>query len=341
MMTGQSPVIELTELTRDRVCFTLRHADASIANALRRIMIAEVPTLAIELVTMIENTSVLHDEFIAHRLGLLPIDSTRIREYKYKEECSCADRCRNCSVEFQLDVICREQEGATITHLDLTGTDPTPGSPMPVPRAEDLASGAGAAPITIAKLRRNQRLKCHLVATKGIGKLHAKWIPTATAVFQYEPEIVINEKLLETVPPDIQQEIARACPRNVFACEGDAFTPPTLTVARRMACIFCDECVAAAKQRGYPDLLRVTHKPDVFRFVVESTGALPPDQIVELAFEVLDKKLKDLLSETTKLEGFTVEDAVAERGADRARKEQRPAAAGVDSWDRDFVLDLS
>lgn len=347
--TVPAPSIDITEVSKDRICFTLKNADDSMANALRRIMIAEVPTLAIELVQMVDNTSVLHDEFIAHRLGLLPIDSSRIRDFKYKEECSCADRCRHCSVVFQLDVLCRDNDGTTVTHLDMTGTDPNPGAPMPVPRAEEM-NDISSSGIVIAKLRKNQRLKCEAIATKGVGKLHAKWIPTATAVFQYEPSITIDEKILETVPVAVQQDIAKACPQQVFSCEGDAFTPHTLTVTNRMACIFCDECVSVAKEKGFPGLLRVTHKPDVFRFIVEGTGALPPEQIVQLAFEVLEGKLDTLLHETSNLDGFSTsafrrpgEQFTSDLGGRSSKVERRdgkrehPGSA----WDQDFRLDLS
>lgn len=47
--------------------------DVSFANAIRRILLAEVPTMAIEKVELYNNTTVMHDEFLGHRLGLIPI----------------------------------------------------------------------------------------------------------------------------------------------------------------------------------------------------------------------------------------------------------------------------
>ena len=54
--------------------FEMIGVDASFANALRRILIAEIPTMAIEHVYMWDNTSIVHDEVLAHRMGLIPIN---------------------------------------------------------------------------------------------------------------------------------------------------------------------------------------------------------------------------------------------------------------------------
>ena len=53
--------------------FSLVGVDASIANAFRRILISEVPALAIEDVFVFDNTSIIQDEVLSHRLGLIPL----------------------------------------------------------------------------------------------------------------------------------------------------------------------------------------------------------------------------------------------------------------------------
>lgn len=69
--------------------FKLWDTDVSMANSLRRIMMVEVPTLAIDMVEITENSSVLRDEFIAHRLGLIPLTSSRAMAMLYPGDCDC------------------------------------------------------------------------------------------------------------------------------------------------------------------------------------------------------------------------------------------------------------
>lgn len=77
----REPEIKILELSKYVIKFELLNTDLSVANSLRRIIIAEVPTMAIDLVEVVENTSALHDEFIAHRLGLLPMQSFDVDKF--------------------------------------------------------------------------------------------------------------------------------------------------------------------------------------------------------------------------------------------------------------------
>jgi DNA-directed RNA polymerase I and III subunit RPAC1 len=64
----------LEQPNENELVFEMIGVDVSFANALRRILISEVPTMAIEMVYMADNTSIIHDEVLAHRLGLVPIN---------------------------------------------------------------------------------------------------------------------------------------------------------------------------------------------------------------------------------------------------------------------------
>merc|ERR1719204_2158133 len=96
--------VEILELKEQEIVFQLTNCHLSVANALRRVMIAEVPTMALDFADIEKNSSVLHDEFLAHRLGLIPLSSVRVEEFEYARDCECDGNCDKCSVEFELDV---------------------------------------------------------------------------------------------------------------------------------------------------------------------------------------------------------------------------------------------
>lgn len=90
------PRIEIKGIQRYAVQFEILNVDLAICNALRRIMISEVPTMAIDLVEIRENTSALHDEFLVHRVGLIPLTCPtkadhphHIDNFKLHEDCNC------------------------------------------------------------------------------------------------------------------------------------------------------------------------------------------------------------------------------------------------------------
>lgn len=83
------PEVQIKTHTSDGMQIILRNTDISIVNGLRRAILADTPTMAIDFVEIDENTSALHDEFIAHRLGLIPLVSDNVDEsYKYSTACS-------------------------------------------------------------------------------------------------------------------------------------------------------------------------------------------------------------------------------------------------------------
>ena len=95
--------------TKNELVFELIGVDISFANALRRIMIAEVPTMALEYVYMWNNTGLIHDEVLSHRMGLIPlnVDPRLFDEYGFDvdEEGNPAATDRN-TIVFRLNVSC-------------------------------------------------------------------------------------------------------------------------------------------------------------------------------------------------------------------------------------------
>jgi DNA-directed RNA polymerase I and III subunit RPAC1 len=107
---GNLDVRVLDRPTKDELVFELIGVDVSFANALRRIMISEVPTMALEQVYMWNNTCLIHDEVLAHRLGLIPlnVDPRLFDEYGIdldEEDGTPAATDRN-TIVFKLDVVC-------------------------------------------------------------------------------------------------------------------------------------------------------------------------------------------------------------------------------------------
>ena len=94
--------IEFASLDDSLARFTLSGASPAFANAFRRAMIGEVPTLAIEDVRIYNNTSALFDEMLAHRLGLIPI-KTDLSSYSTQAKCTCGGAgCPGCTVTYTL-----------------------------------------------------------------------------------------------------------------------------------------------------------------------------------------------------------------------------------------------
>ncbi|KAJ7703177.1 DNA-directed RNA polymerase [Mycena rosella] len=195
------PSVRIRDLKKDRVNFVLENVDLAFANSLRRVMMADLPTIAIDLVEIQANTTVLPDEFIAHRLGMVPLVSTNCDEgMRDNRDCTCMAACQYCSIQLKLDVACHNNTTMDITsnHLEVSSyhdyDDVVEGEAgdEPTKRVEFFGHPVGksdpdVAPILICKIRKGQELKLRCIAKKGIAKEHAKWSPCSAVSFEYDP----------------------------------------------------------------------------------------------------------------------------------------------------------
>ena len=163
-----SPSVEVVEKSDERIVVRFSNTPRQYVNSLRRLAISEVPTLAIDDVVILENSSVMHDEAVAHRLGLIPLRTDPGR-FVMPHECDCKSTlgCSKCRVLLVLDSEANEKT-LVVTSGELVSEDE-----LVRPVSKDI-------PIVV--LAPNQKLKFEAYARLGIGKDHAKWQPTAAAV---------------------------------------------------------------------------------------------------------------------------------------------------------------
>lgn len=307
------PKVEILSVEPHEIKFILSETDTSVANTLRRIMIAEVPTLSIDLVEFAENSSVLNDEYIAHRLGLIPIRYTKPDNpdkgsdcqdaFLPHRECVCYEHCLRCSVEFELDVAYSVTGDEVTVPLTVTSKDLITNNENVQPAhflsadEQDEAQDEGVA---IVKLGPGQKIKLKAIARLGISKEHAKWCPVAVATYRFWPIIDINEEQVATLSMEQKQELVDVCSDRVLELDPvsgkiqaaeDAWDKVTYTEDLMYA-------QAAMKRRPEDDdFVTITPSTDRFIFNVETTGAIDSDEILLAALKVLKKKLNDLARE--------------------------------------------
>ncbi|KAA1123575.1 DNA-directed RNA polymerase core subunit rpc40 [Puccinia graminis f. sp. tritici] len=195
--------IKICRLSSTSMEFDLIGIDASIANALRRIMLAEVPTVAIEDVFVWNNTSLVHDEVLAQRLGLVPLKiDPRLIDMRTDEGATDLN-----TIVFKLVVNCRRNPHVLKTEKDplklyqnsLVTTEALEWEPK-----GDQVDMFGSEPprpvqndIVLVKMRPGQEIRAEMHCVKGIAKDHAKFSPVATASYRLLPHIVIHEPIPE------------------------------------------------------------------------------------------------------------------------------------------------
>ena len=267
--------VEILEKTDTRIIFAVHGISTPFANALRRIMIAEVPTMAIDDVIVIENSSAMNDEIIAHRLGLTPL-KTDLDTYVPPEECTCHSElgCNRCRVTLTLEASAGESI-RTVYSGEIKSENP------------DVVPISDKVPIV--KLAPGQCVRLELYARLGKGKMHAKWQPVSACAYKYFPAININARRCDGCG-----ECVEICPKHILKIEDGK-----LKVENLLECTLCGKCMSYCPKK--PTAINVEGKPNAFIFLVESTGALPVERIVSESAKILQKKVDEFIAQASTL----------------------------------------
>jgi DNA-directed RNA polymerase subunit D len=260
--------IEVLEKDETTIRVVVRDADVPLMNALRRIGLAEVPSMAIDEVVMIENSSILQDEMIAHRFGLVPL-KTDLDNYNLPEDCECKSEfgCAQCRVTLTLNA-----EATEGTRTVYSG--------------ELVSENPGIVPVSdkipIAKLAKGQKLKLEAYARLGKGKTHAKWQPVCVCAYKYYPKVeILSENCGDCT------KCVDICPKKVLAIKENK-----VDVRDLLACNMCMDCVDICPKKG--EGLKVSWEKDAFVMNIETNGVLPPERILQEATKILGKQLNEV-----------------------------------------------
>lgn len=283
------PQLHIKSQTRDAMAFTLDHIDQSVAVAMRRVMMTEIPTMAIDSVSVACNTSVLHDELIVHRLGLIPLYSETASAFKTAHACSCETFCDHCSVSFVLDVTC-DTDHMEVTTRHLKAVSMKHAVTPAVQNGDEDSDG-----ILIATLQKHQTLKLTCVAVKGTGRTHAKWSPVVAFMVKPMPIIKVNASHALSLSKKQQTRFVESCPQNVYR-----LAKKTVDVEDAYACTYCNACVSYAEKhhlnKDDTQFVNVALSSSKFYFTFECTGALRPIHMLRQALTHLRQKLRTFKS---------------------------------------------
>ena len=293
----------ITQLDSECIEFDLIGVSPSFANALRRILISEVPTMAIEHVFFLNNTSTIPDEILAHRLGLIPIHADP-GLFKFRGETFEGDE--------------NDQKNTIVLGLKFKCTHPTnskkvlskelvwmpKGSKIPeeanvhFSTGQDEIAGMQAIKpvhedILLAKLSLGQEIELEAHCTKGVGAEHAKWSPVATAWYRLCPEVV----LLEDVVGEKADQLMSKFPEDInpFRIEGSGQAKKVVVKEGKPHLECLERVRALSADPDWSDSVQLRKIKNHFIFTIESTGAISPEDLLVSALDILRAKSQKTL----------------------------------------------
>jgi hypothetical protein len=313
------PGVRVLEEDDRRMRLVLSGVGSSLANALRRALIGEVDTMAIDFLQIHQNTTSVHDELLFHRLCMLPLVSTAVDSFVSRSECDCEDKCNRCTARFSLSIMNKSDVTVAITSQDLICEDP-----RVTPIAEKIA---------LCKLAKNQELSFTSYAVKSNSRAdnNAKWNAVSLASYRPVAKITVNsDKVSAILTPDQRKQVCDSDPDQVLVYDektqsitvhpdgplrctyngefietlADILHPPSsnnnsTTTSNNISSVktrFDEEEDACRKTLRHPTelvhpLISMIPSNDQFLMPIVSNGSFPPRQILFRALAAMRKRL--------------------------------------------------
>jgi len=275
--------IDVTEMTPTKAQFVITDTNPSFANALRRVIVADVPKMAIDNVefhlgpimdekgTAYESVSPMFDEIVAHRLSMIPVP-TDLDVLNFRAKCSCkGEGCPNCTIMYSLN----KKGPCTVYSGDL---EPIGDTKLRI--KDDL--------IPIVKLADDQALLIYATAELGTGKQHAKWQAAIGAGYRYFAKIEIEHSKC-----DLGGSCVKICPKGVLAKEDRK-----IVAKRPEKCNLCNSCVEVCDA----GVIKVTPDPTKILFRFETDGSLPAKEVLLQGLKALEERYEALREQISALE---------------------------------------
>nr|WP_321497542.1 DNA-directed RNA polymerase subunit D [uncultured Methanolobus sp.] len=258
-MTMEVDILELSERSAK---FILSNASAAFANGIRRAALSDVPTLAIDDVNIYNNTSVLFDEQLALRLGLIPL-TTDIEEFVPLEECTCGGtECPACKVSLTLSA-----EGPRMVYSgDLVSSD------------ERVQAADQNVPII--DLKEGQKVVLEAIAHMNYGHKHAKWQAGVACGYKNMPVVTFENC-------DECGACVNECPKNIIHIGPNG---AEISGDDILKCILCKLCASVCEI----DAITVSEDENSFIFTMESDGSYTVQQLIINAGTTIKEKASRL-----------------------------------------------
>ena len=173
--------VRVVQEREDLLVLRLSHTHVDLVNGLRRSILNHVPTAAISTVHVLSNHSVMADEFLSHRLGLVPLVCPADPETDVAKEPFVLEARGPCLVT-----------SGRLRHPSLRVVDPH---------------------VPLVLLGDKQEIRLRAFARWGTGQEHARFSPAAPVFYRFVPRV-------EVADIEDWGALQRACPRRVFQDDG-------------------------------------------------------------------------------------------------------------------------